>query len=552
MKKKELFSIWYSYVKEHKRTYIIGISMVLLVDIMQVLSTRIIGWILDFFTMEKLPSWFGEGQGFVFLFLLFISSRTILALGRFGWRITLARQTHVAGNFLRRKIWDHALYFFFTDLHKRFSKGMLLNNSNSDVASARSIFGFTIVGVVDVVFLGIFTLIAMATIHLEMTCWFLIATFFLPWIIRRINDLEIIRYRQSQDSLSDFDELASQTVSTIRMQKLTETGGVWQKRLSSMAQIYRQKKIKAVFTTLYYSIAFDGTNMLSYFVLFILGIPYVIEGQMSIGDFVAMRGLIFLLKDPLAELGWVISDWQKATTSLERLKKVFDNKQDRSLTRKGLSIKQSKTVFEVKNLVFQYEKNNRKIIDRLSFDLHQGEYLAVTGPTGSGKSTLVSIMAGFRGDFMGRVSLYKKNIGLYSHMALRSHLGVVPQHPYLFADSIRNNIALNRNLSDEQILHALRFTQIEEEVLGLRHGLLTQLGEWGINLSGGQKQRLALARALVGKPSVLFLDACLSAVDIPTEEKIVERVHQELKGITLVWISHRKTTLRYCNRFLEL
>ena len=549
--KKEIFSIWYSHVKKHKKAYIIGIFMVLLVDVMQVFSTRIMGWILDFFTHEKLPSWLA-GRGFVFLFILFISARIILALGRFGWRITLARQTHVAGNFLRRKIWNHALYFFFSDLHKRFSKGVLLNNSNSDVTSARSIFGFTIVGVVDVFFLGIFTLITMATIHLEMTCWFLIATIFLPWIIRKINDLEVTRYRQSQNSLSDFDELAGQTVSTIRMQKLTETGGIWQKRLSSMAQTYRKKKIRAVFTTLYYSVAFNGTYILSYVVLFSLGIPYVIAGQMSIGDFVAMRGLIFLLKDPLAELGWVISDWQRAKTSLLRLKEVFDNQQDQSLYKKGLAIKQSKMVFEVKNLVFQYGKQNSKILNQLSFNLQQGEYLAVTGPMGSGKSTLVSIMAGFRSDYAGVVSLYNKNIGLYSHDALRSYLNVVPQTPYLFADSIRNNIALNRNLSDEQILSALRFAQIEEEVLQLKHGLSTQLGEWGINLSGGQKQRLALARAVVLKPSILFLDDCLSAVDIPTEEKIVDKINEELKGVTLMWISHRKNTLRYCDRFLEL
>ena len=552
MKKKHIRSIWYTHIKKYKRTYCIGIAMVLLVDIMQVFSTRIIGWILDFFTQEKLPSWAGEGRGFGFLFFLFLSARIILALGRFGWRITLARQTHIAGNFLRRKIWNHALYFFFTDLHKNFSKGVLLNNSNSDVTSARSVFGFTIVGIVDVVFLGIFTLIAMAFIHLKMTCWFLIVTFFLPWIIRRINDLEIIRYRKSQDSLSDFDELAGQAVSTIRMQKLTETGGVWQKRLYNMAKSYRQKKIKAVFTTLYYSLAFDSTNMLSYAVLFVLGIPYVIEGQMSVGDFVAMRGFIFLLKDPLAGLGWVISDWQKAKTSLERLRDVFENRQDPSLTKKGISITPTKSVIEIKNLNFQYEENNRKVIDQLSFNLHQGDYLGVTGPTGSGKSTLFSIMAGLRKDFKGEVSLYGKDIGLYSHFTLRSHLGFVPQRPYLFADSVRNNIALNRNISDEQILHALRFTQIDEEILTLKHGILTELGEWGINLSGGQKQRLALARALVGRPPVLFLDDCLSAVDIPTEEKIVENIHKELSGITLIWISHRKTTLRYCNRFLEL
>ena len=152
----------------------------------------------------------------------------------------------------------------------------------------------------------------------------------------------------------------------------------------------------------------------------------------------------------------------------------------------------------------------------------------------------------------GSVELYGRPFSAYSHEHLRNYIGYVHQKPFLFADSIRVNVAVDGQLSDEEIWNFLELAGLKEDVEAFPDKLDTQLGEWGINLSGGQKQRLTLARALARRPQLLFLDDCLSAVDTITEEKILKNLDQHLKDVTLIWVAHRKSTLKYCNHTFEL
>ena len=551
MRDRPFKTILFTYIKKNRFIYLCGIFMVLLTGGSQVFSTRLIGWIVDVFTGGPFPFFIGreKDDAFLLLILLFLLSSFVTTVGRFGWRITLARQTHLAGNLLRRKIWDNARFFFFSDLRVKFSKGVLLNYSNSDVSNARNLFGFIIVGVVDVLFLGFFTLFAMFSIEPSITFCFLLTSSFLPWVIRKLNNLEIIRYGIAQNTLSSFNDLAGQTVTTMRMQKLTQSGHLWLRKLSVVANLYRLRRMKAVFTSLYHVFAFAGTSFLSYGVLFLMGIPYVLDGKMSVGDFVAMKGLIFLLKDPLMELGWVISDFQKAKTSLFRLASLYDNNQDISLLKKGISPKEIDPVLQVERLSFSYE---RTVIDRLSFRLRMGEHLGLRGKIGSGKSTLISLLSGLERKFTGRILFCGKDFDLYSHYSLRQFIGVVPMHPFLFADTIAKNISLDRDLNEDEIRHALFLTGMDRDIASFPLGIHTPLGEWGINLSGGQKQRLSLARVLVHSPRLLLLDDSLSAVDEKTEEVIFKRIQEKLKGLSLVWASHRPSSLKRCHKILDM
>jgi ATP-binding cassette subfamily B protein len=128
----------------------------------------------------------------------------------------------------------------------------------------------------------------------------------------------------------------------------------------------------------------------------------------------------------------------------------------------------------------------------------------------------------------------------------------VPQRPFLFADTVRANLRLDRDLSDSEIWHWLDAAGVREDIERLPRALDTRLGEWGVNLSGGQKQRLTLARGLAARPRVLLLDDCLSAVDTVTEERILAALDRELRGTTLVWVAHRRSTLKHCSQILEL
>ena len=542
-------SLWTDYIKRHWPIYLMGILMLLLVNFLQVFSVRILGWILDLFTQRHETG--GQTLTFTDLFALFVGARVLITLGRYGWRRTLARQTHRAGNELRRKIWDHSRYFFLPDVHRRFSKGVLLNNSNSDVGKARFLFGFLLVDCIDILFLGLFALLAMCAINVPMALGALGACILAPMVTRHLNDLQEKRYRASQDSLSQLDDMAAQAVSTIRMQKLTRMGDVWRQRLNQMASAYREKRVAAILTSLLYVLLVVGVALLPFVLLLALGISYVIDGQMTVGDFITMKGLIFLLIDPLERLGGSLSEGRQMIASLDRLADVYNNPLDKGLAKEGHWVRPANQVLKVEQLSFQFDGMERKLIDDLSFDLCRGERLGIWGPIGQGKTTLLRILSGMERKIEGTISLYGRPLSLYDPWHLRLHLGIVSQRPFVFAGSVRDNVALDFPLDDEEIWHALSLAQIAREVGELPDGLDTELGEWGVNLSGGQKQRLSLARILARRPPLLFFDDCLSAVDTVTEEAILTGLDRELPDTTLIWVAHRKSTLKYCHRLLE-
>jgi ATP-binding cassette subfamily B protein len=557
VKNQTAISIWASFLKKHWPTYSLGAASVLLTDACQVIGTLTLGWVLDLFTGEQaLPVFFqsdNEQTSFWLLFGVLALSRVLLTLGRMGWRITLGRRTHVASAMLRGWIWERARFFKNDDLQKKWTKGLLMNASNSDVNAARFIFGFTLVALVDVLFLGIFTLWAMLSISYSLTLLSLAGLIFIPFVVKRLTDSEMKRYQSAQNSLSDFNDLSSQVVSTIRLQRMTQTGDFWEKRLLDSAESYRKERLSAVKTSLLFIPTMGAGSILSYIVLFGIGIGYVLNGSMTIGDFVAMQGLIFLLQNPLMELGYIISDGKKGQTSLERLNKIYTENIEQSLVSSGVNVSHVENVLTLKNVSFSYPEQDQlnPLICDMGLELKKGERLGLLGPIGSGKSTLIYIMAGLVRGHQGAVLFHERNFDDYTHIELRSLIGVVGQRPFLFAASVRENLEMDKDLSDEQCWHYLELAGLKSDIEQLDHGLETQLGEWGLNLSGGQKQRLTLARALARRPSLLFLDDCLSAVDTVTEEKILKSLDRELKGTTLVWVAHRSSTLKYCDRLVD-
>ncbi len=558
VKRKAAYAFWREFVSKRWLMYVLGLIAVVITNFMQVLSSRSIGWSLDFFTKDPLPQWLvGANTEATFsrliIFLLII--RIVVFLGRWGWRMTFARQTHFASAELKRKIWRHAKYFGENDLQTLFTKGPMMNASTSDVSSARFIFGFTMVAITDVVFLGIFTIWAMLEIHVELTLVALGTLLFLPPAIKWLSEREISRYIKAQDFLSVFNDLSSQVISTIRLQRMTQTGGFWKSKLEDAAETYKSLRLNAVKTSLLFIPAFGFTSLVSYAVLFTLGLKYYFDGVLSLGDFLAMQSLIFLIQDPLFELGFIISEWRKGVSSLQRLMTVYLHDQEEHLIRDGEKVPEelSDTIISLKNITFRYPKSHHAIIKGFDLNLKKGEKLGIVGPIGTGKTTLINIMSGLERNIQsGEVSFLNQGYDYFDHADIRSSISVVPQKPFLFAETISQNIQMDISLSEEELWHVLWVAGLDEDIRGFEKQLETPLGEWGINLSGGQKQRLTLARALARKPRVLFMDDCLSAVDTVTEEKILNRLNKELKGLTAVWVAHRESTLKYCDRIIHL
>jgi ATP-binding cassette subfamily B multidrug efflux pump len=566
-------SLWTNFIKQHRFFYLLGVGTIVLTGITQVLSTRLTGWIIDFFQDEakSVPSVFlpfeNKEDNFIVLFFVLVASRVFLTIGRYGWRMTLARKTHVASSFLKRQLWQNARWFKQKDLQEKFTKGVLMNASTSDVGAARFIYGFTIVGFLDVIFLGTLSLVAMCAISVKLTLCVLSVLILIPFLVKRLSRLEIERYTLSQERLGKFNDLVTQCVSSVRLQRLTQTGRFWIKKLMEDAREYRSVRLKAIFTSLQYYPVMGWVSVLSYVVLFILGMNFVFDGSISVGDFVAMQGLILLIQDPLLELGYVISDWKKSTTSLKRLHDVFTHdKEDYLMFSKDVerSVEQSEYAFDVQDLTFIYPKTMtedgeepsintkpKELFQKFSCQIEHGKRFGITGAIGTGKTTFIKILAGLERGHGGVVKFHGKEFNDYEHQTIRKSIAIVPQRPFLFASTIKENIQMGRSLSEEEIWKYLNLAGLDKDVEGFKEKLDTPLGEWGINLSGGQKQRLTLARALSVESDHLILDDCLSAVDTVTEEKILENLDRHLKDKTIIWVAHRQSTLKKCDEIID-
>ncbi len=477
----------------------------------------------------------------------------VQAVCRVLWRVTLGRQTHEVSAKMRSLLWNRVRFLPKERLETDLSPGEIMNVAAGDAQTARFIFGFTLVGTIDFIFLIIFNLFFMLTIDVELTMWALVVVPVLPVIMDRLARKESRQHDEAQSSLSNLTDLATQAVGSVRLQRLTRTSAFWIGRLTESARDYRNKRFEVQKTALSFIPVTGVAPLLSLAVLIVLGSRKVLAGEMTIGAFVAMQSYVLLIQGPLIELGTIISEWQRSFTSFRRVADLW-HAAEAPLLRTGgeATAKATDPVYEVRDLRFAYPGRERPVIEGLSFRIESGERVGIMGPIGAGKSTLLQILAGLERGYEGRVDLRGREIREYAHAHLRSVIKVVPQKTFLFADTIRANLSLDREMSDEEIWHYLDIAGISEDARGFPKGLDTPLGEWGLNLSGGQKQRLTIARALAAKPEVLLLDDCLSAVDTVTEERILRNLDRELKHCTLLWVAHRDSTLRYCHRLIRL
>ena len=351
-----------------------------------------------------------------------------------------------------------------------------------------------------------------------------------PYVVRKLSEIEIKRYYMAQEYLDSFNELCAQVVSTIRLQRLTQTGIFWKKRLLESAEEYRQKRLSSIKIFLLYIPAWGMANILCYIILLTIGITFVLNDRLSIGDFVALQGLLYLLQYPLGEFGYITSEFRKSFASLNRLSHIYsEEKEDFLLKNKEIPADSPSTevILSSSNLGFKY--GDTPILKNVNITLKKGDRLGIVGPVGAGKSTLLNILSGLERKVQGDLTFHGLSFEHYSHAELRKKICLVGQKPFLFADNIRENVRLDKNIDDDKVWYLLKLAALDSDIEEFPHKLDTALGEWGINLSGGQKQRLALARALSRQPEILLLDDCLSAVDTLTEEKILSTLTENSK-----------------------
>ena len=538
-------------------SYLVGTVALFACSISEVMIPKFVQWSLDLIGRkgEKLPDWLHRGTEVAtlhWMVLCLLVALIVGLLGRLGWRQLLARQTHVAGRDIKTRMWGVLRHLPLDTFHD-YSLGDLMNRATGDWNAVRAIHGFTLVQTLDLIFFSALSISCMLWINLPLGLASLVVLPFLPAPILRLARREHDLHAEAQDQLGKLSDAVTQSLSTIRLQRATASEGPWEKRLGEEARLYSQQRFGVVKTgwKIYPLAALPSLG--AYVVMLIWGVRLVKSGELTIGQFVAMQSYVLMLQGPLADMGECIAEWQRGFASFGRIVEIFNLQ---ALAERWLGKDQRPSKDEpslvIDHLNFAYAQGARTILNDVSLSVKPGQHIGIFGPIGAGKSTLLGLMAGLVEAPRGSIKLASVDVDDLDRSWLAAYVTMVPQRAFLFAGTIRYNLELDQNLAETELWRVLELVQLAADVRRFKEGLDSWVGEWGINLSGGQKQRLALARALLRRRQIVLLDDCLSAVDAVTEEAILHGLKTHLRGATVIWVAHRLSTLRLCDRVFKL
>ena len=278
-----------------------------------------------------------------------------------------------------------------------------------------------------------------------------------------------------------------------------------------------------------------------------------IKGDITIGEFVAFFQYLGMLIWPMIAIGWIVDMYQRGTASLKRLNEIFAVQPEIDDREADPSITELQGALEVRDLHFAYSAALAPVFRGINTSVDAGKTLAVVGPTGCGKTTLIELLVRIYEPPPGSILIDGHPVRRIPLNVLRRDLVLVPQDIFLFSDTISNNIRLgNPEMDLEAVYEAARIAQVYDEIMEFENKFDTLVGERGITLSGGQKQRVAIARALLTNPRILILDDALSAVDTKTERFILERLIDIRQGKTTIIIAHRISSIQHADRIIVL
>jgi len=440
------------------------------------------------------------------------------------------------------------------DFFNRFRTGDLVTRMTDDVAEKLSWFACSgIFRFYEAVLMVIFSLAMMASINPMLTLWSAGPLPILVFIFFKSSSLLDRRYDLLQKKISGFNDVMEACLSGIRVVKAYVQEKSQKNKFESALQERRQAEIAAIRTGAVIDSLYGYIWQFVIIVILLIGGYGVMRANLTLGELVAFIYYVVYLVFPMFDIGQFLVKARQSAVSIDRLVELENVppivKDEGTLTADG-NIKGHLTFHEVD---FSFPGSERKIIDNISLEVEPGRTIAIVGKIGAGKSWLVNMVPRLVDPTGGNIRLDGHDLRLFRLDDLRRSIGYVPQEPVLFSDTIRNNILFGReNIPAEVVAWAVEVSQLKDEIARFPLGMETPIGTRGMSISGGQKQRLALARALVGKPKILILDDCTSALDSRTEAALWDRLHEVMPGMTAILITHRPDTLERADRIYVL
>ncbi|MBC7695214.1 MAG: ABC transporter ATP-binding protein [Burkholderiales bacterium] len=471
-------------------------------------------------------------------FFLFLMRQTIIVMSR---HIEFDQKNEMYAHY---QTLDASFY-------KNNSTGDLMNRISEDVGKVRMYTGPAIMYLINTFATVVIVLVFMLKINWQLSLLVFAPLPFLSFVIYKVSDLINKRSTLVQQELSKLTSHAQETFSAIRVIKAYAREKHYIKELDSLNENFKKQNLRLAIVEAFFQPVMVLMIGVSVIATVWYGGRLVINHTIEPGNITEFILYVYKLTWPFASLGWVTSLVQRASASQTRINEFLKTK---STIINTPEFKQRiEGEIEFKNVGFIYADSKIEALKNLNLKIGKGKTIGIKGQIGAGKSTFANLVTRLYDVTSGEIYVDGQPIKKYDLFELRKSIGYVPQEVFLFSDTIRNNIGFSTggSYTEQEIIQAAKDAGVYENIMTFPEGFDTVVGERGITLSGGQKQRISIARAIISKPQILIFDDCLSAVDVETEELILNNLKSIMKDKTSIIISHRDSALRYADEIVE-
>lgn len=541
------------YFKKYRLKLLVGIVITIIARVFQLVmpsyvkkSIEVVEGFVDNSIIKA------EAKEMLLEYILIIVGAALLSgFFTFLMRQTIINVSRYIEYDLKNEVFDH-YQLLSLNFYKKNRTGDLMNRISEDINQVRLYGGPAIMYGIQTLTLFV-CLVPLMFIKAPVLA--LYALLPLPILSVLIYQISKIIHRRStivQEFLSTLSTFTQESFSGISVIKAYALEPKVNTELESLALEGKDKSMDlAKVNAWFFPLMILLIGISNIFVIYIGGKQYIDGEIASIGIIAEFILYVNMLTWPVAVVGWVTSIVQRAEASQKRINQFLQEKP--SITNTVVKETPIRGKIEFKNVTFTYEDTNITALKNISFTIEEGKTVAILGKTGSGKSTILDLIARLYDIDSGEILIDNTPIQQLNLNSLRQSIGAVPQDAFLFSDSIKNNIKFGKeNSTDDEIIAVAKKAVVHENILGFSKQYETVLGERGITLSGGQKQRVSIARALLKDPKIYLFDDCLSAVDTETEEEILNQLKKESKNKTTLIVSHRVSSAKNADKILVL
>jgi len=534
------------YFRREWRRYLGAVALLIIIAILQLIPPKVVGYVVDgvteqHYTTARVMMWVGT----------LVLTAVIVYLLRYVWRVLLFGASYQLAVELREDFYRQ-LSRQHPEFYLRHRTGDLIARATNDVDRVVFAAGEGVLTLVDSLVMGCAVLIVMSTqISWQLTLLALLPMPIMALAIKRYGDQLHERFKLAQAAFSSLNDRTQESMTSIRMIKAfgledRQSALFAADAADTGAKNLRVARIDARFDPTIY-IAIGTANMLA-----IGGGSWmVVNGSMTLGQLTSFAMYLGLMIWPMLALAWMFNIVERGSAAYSRIRAMLA---EAPVVNDGTeSVPEGRGVLDVAIRQFTYPQTENPTLENVNFTLRPGQMLGICGPTGAGKSTVLSLIQRHFDVTQGEIRFHDLPLTRLQLDAWRSRLAVVSQTPFLFSDTVANNIALGHpNATQEEIEHVARLASVHDDILRLPQGYETEVGERGVMLSGGQKQRISIARALLLNAEILILDDALSAVDGRTEHQILHNLRQWGEGRTVIISAHRLSALTEASEILVM